>query len=122
MVLPLVGCEYALQGEQAIARAILELTPIGTGELEARKLIEDRFGADSLWSSGNAKLESGEWRLIFLSDNQNPDKSGAYFHTYRISEYPSIYIIFKTYVYATWFFDSNRELIEVRVIKEIDAL
>lgn len=119
----LFGCEYTFTSEEEIESEILEITPIGLEENEARILIEEKFGADAFHSIGGAEPNVDNWnRSGWFRNGVVRDKSQPYFIMYKIGAHPSIYIVFPTYVYATWFFGGNSELQSVKVTKEIDAI
>ncbi|MEO9946094.1 hypothetical protein [Paraglaciecola sp.] len=109
--------------ESEIESELLELTPIGADGQSAILNLDKTYGTDSFLFKGPARFEKNEWKTLGINDGMDIGSRGApFFFSYKLGSHMSEYIILPTVVSATWIFDEEGKLAEIRVIKTVDGL
>ena len=123
LLLSIPGCDYAFTEETEIETQLLSVTPLGTSAAEVEALVSNEFGDKAYIGIGSSKQIGGEWEHTgWFIDPTKRKVDDSYVYTYKIGTHPSIVWIFPKYVYAQWFFDSEDQLVQVKVFKEMDGL
>ncbi|MDP2348155.1 MAG: hypothetical protein Q8N34_10560 [Gammaproteobacteria bacterium] len=123
LVLSISGCEYTFTEEAEIEDQLLSVTPLGTSAAEVEVVVADLFGEEAYVGIGiSEQTDSGWGQTGWLIDPEMRNGDGSYVHTYKIGSHPSKLVVLPTYVYAQWFFDTDDQLVQIRVLKEMDSL
>jgi len=116
---------FLRQSEEEIRAYILELTPIGMNMDEARSVIEYHFQIDE-WSYGpwGIDYENGIVRRYTPGiDPYRPPQIGVKAINLELGRYRrSGRLLASTFVFASWGFDENSELVDVHISKSRPAM
>ena len=116
---------FLRQSEEEIRAYFLELTPIGMNMEDARRMIEYHFQIDE-WGYGpwGIDFENGvRRRYIPGIDPYRPPHIGVKSLNLRLGQYRrSGRLLASTFVFASWGFDENSELVDVYVSKSRPAM
>jgi hypothetical protein len=117
------GCKYAFMDNTEIEAQLELMTKLGGSSAETRKAVNELFGEDSFVFAGLAECIEGSCKSkgIRATDDET-QLEGSHFFTYKLGSHMSTFIVLPTHVFASWYFDSDGRLAEIKIIKQVDGL
>ena len=112
-------CSPLRQSEVETRNALLKLTPIGMADTRVLSIVRERYGGICV-PAENMYLGKLAWNNPVYSSHSARSSLygvclGEYWPAWNAGP-------FTTVVFADWYFDAEGKLVEVRVVKEVDAL
>ncbi len=119
----LPGCRYVFFDVSEIQEELEVLTPIGTNHISVANILNSEFGKQSFLFKGQAELDEKGWKSLGINNTMDLSTlESGFFLTYELGTHVSTLIVLPTVVSASWYFNKDGSLANIKVTKTVDGL
>ena len=111
-------CSPLRRSELHTRSELLKSTPVGMADTRVLSIVRERYGG-RCWAAEHMNILEIPWNDPVYSSHSARSRImaciGEYWPAWNAGP-------FTTGVFAEWYFDADRKLVEIRVAKEVDSL